>query len=140
MNAPRMCVCVCILKKYFLECNKFPSPSPFQNTMDQHTHTHTNLIRTCILKQVCVYFMEQQPLVGQGLLLSRHYYHTQTHHTRQDSSGRVISPSQRPLPDNTQRSQETNIHAPSGIRTRNPSKRAAADPNLRPRVHRDWQD
>jgi hypothetical protein len=28
--------------------------------------------------------------------------HTQTHHTRQDSSGRVISPMQRPLPDNTQ--------------------------------------
>ena len=28
--------------------------------------------------------------------------HTTTHHSRQDSSGRVISPSQRPLPDNTQ--------------------------------------
>jgi hypothetical protein len=33
------------------------------------------------------------------------------------SSGRVISPSQRPLPDNTQHSQQTDIHAPSGIRT-----------------------
>ena len=28
--------------------------------------------------------------------------HTTTQHSRQDSSGRVISPSQRPLPDNTQ--------------------------------------
>jgi hypothetical protein len=37
--------------------------------------------------------------------------HTQTHHTRWDSSGRVISPSQRPLPDNTQHSQQTDIHA-----------------------------
>jgi len=40
-------------------------------------------------------------------------------------------PSQRPLPDNTQQSQETDIHAPGGIRTRNPSKRAAAGPCLR---------
>ena len=46
-------------------------------------------------------------------------------------------PSQRILPDNTQHSQETNIHAPCGIRTRNPSKRAAADPHLKPRDHWD---
>jgi len=37
----------------------------------------------------------------------------------------VISSSQRPVPDNTQHSQETNIHAPGGIRTHNRSKRAA---------------
>jgi len=42
-------------------------------------------------------------------------------------------PSQRPLRDNTQHSQETNIHAPGGIRSRNPDKRAAADPSRRPR-------
>jgi hypothetical protein len=30
-----------------------------------------------------------------------------------------------------------NIHAPCGIRTHNPSKRAAADPRLRPRDHWD---
>ena len=59
--------------------------------------------------------------------------HTQTHHTRCDSSGRMISPTQRPLPDNTQQSQEKDIHVPGGIRTRNPSKPAAADPRLRPR-------
>jgi hypothetical protein len=35
-------------------------------------------------------------------------------------------------------SQETNIHAPGGIRTRNPSKRAAANPRLRPLGHWDW--
>jgi hypothetical protein len=45
--------------------------------------------------------------------------------------------SQRPLPDNTQHSQETDIHALVGIRTHNPSKRAAADPRLRPRGHWD---
>jgi len=40
------------------------------------------------------------------------------------------SPTQRVLPDNTQHTQETNIHAPRGIRTHSPSKRAAADPRL----------
>ena len=37
--------------------------------------------------------------------------HTTTQPSRQDSSGRVISSSQRPLPDNTRHSQQTNIHA-----------------------------
>jgi hypothetical protein len=43
--------------------------------------------------------------------------HTTTQHSRWGSSGRVISSSQRPLPDNTRHSQQTNIHAPGGIRT-----------------------
>ena len=54
-----------------------------------------------------------------------------TQHTRYDSPRRVISPSQRPLPDNTQHSQQTDIHAPRGIRIQNPNKRAATDPHLR---------
>jgi hypothetical protein len=36
---------------------------------------------------------------------------------------------------NTQLSQQTDIHAPGGIRTRNRSKRPASDPSLRPRGH-----
>ena len=55
-----------------------------------------------------------------------------THHSRYDSSRRGIGPSRRPLPDNTQHSQETDIHAQGGIRTRNASKRKVADPRLRP--------
>jgi len=49
-------------------------------------------------------------------------------YTRWDSSVQVISSTQRPLPDNThtQHLQETNIHTAGGIRTRNPSKHAAA--------------
>jgi len=39
--------------------------------------------------------------------------HTMTRHSRLDSSGRVISSSQRPLPDNTRHSQQTNIHTPA---------------------------
>ena len=49
------------------------------------------------------------------------------------SFGWVISPTQRPLPDNTQHS--TDIHFPGGIRTHNLSRRAAVDPRLRPRGH-----
>jgi len=45
--------------------------------------------------------MAQQPLVGQGLLIIE-ASRSQTHHTRQDSSGQVIGPTQRPLLDNTQ--------------------------------------
>jgi hypothetical protein len=63
--------------------------------------------------------------------------HTQTRRTQYDSSGRVIIPTQRPPPDKPQHSQERGIHASGGIRTRNRSKPAAADPRLRPRGHWD---
>ena len=43
-------------------------------------------------------------------------------------------PVTRPVPDNTQHS---HIHAPDGIPTCNPSKRAVADRRLTPRDHRD---
>ena len=80
---------------------------------------------------VCLF--EQQPPVGHGLLIHEvSRSHTTTH---QDSSGRVISSSQRPLPDNTQHAQQTNIHVSGGIRTHNPSRLAAADLRLRPRGH-----
>jgi len=50
--------------------------------------------------------------------------HTHTHtHTQYDSSGRVISPWQRPL--TVQQTLQTNIHALSGIRIRYPSNQAA---------------
>jgi len=64
--------------------------------------------------------MMQQLLVGEGSFIAEHPWlhsdtdtHIHTHtHIRQDSSGRVIGPSQRPLSDNTQQSQKTDIHAP----------------------------
>jgi len=43
----------------------------------------------------------------------------------------------RPLPYNTQHSQQTDIHAPGGIQTHNLSRRAAADLHLRPRGNWD---
>jgi len=45
----------------------------------------------------------------------------------------------RPLPDNTQHSEDTYIPATRGIRTRNPNQRAAADTCLKPRGCRDRQ-
>jgi len=49
----------------------------------------------------------------------------------------MISPSQRPLPDNTQHSQQTNIYILGGIQIHNLSGRAAVDLCLRPRGHWD---
>jgi len=76
-------------------------------------------------------------IVGVEVIVARDY--TQKHHTRQDSSGRVIGTTERPLPDNTQHSQQTDIHTPGEFRTLNPSKREAADPRLGPRSHLDRQ-
>ena len=60
-------------------------------------------------------FWRDSPPVGQGLLfhgVSRS--HKTTQHNRQDSSTRGISSSQRPLPDNTQHSQQTSM-PPAGF-------------------------
>jgi len=65
--------------------------------------------------------------------MSRLCDHTQTHHTLYDFSRRAISSTRRPVPDNTQHSQQTDFHAPGGIQTLSPSKRAGADPRLCPR-------
>ena len=94
-----------------------------------------HLLRTC--KFFFFFLWQNSPTGAQASPLLRLHDHTQTHHTWLDSPRRGIGPSQRPLPDSTQHSQETDIHAPGGIRTRNPSKRAAADPPLRPRGHWD---
>jgi len=69
-----------------------------------HPHTSTNL--------VCLFvFLALQPIVvvflqsGSGgfslLVFEISWSHTTTRHSQWDSSGRVISSSQRPLPDNT---------------------------------------
>jgi hypothetical protein len=63
-------------------------------------------------------------------------FDTHTHtHIRQDVSERAISLSQRPL--HTQQTEETHIHALSGIRTPDPINQAATDVRFRPHGHRD---
>ena len=86
------------------------------------------------------FVMTQQPQWAGASSLVSCLDHTQTHDSRQESSGRVISPSQRRLPDNKQRSQETDIHALGGFRTHISSKRAAADPGLKLRGHWDGKE
>jgi len=84
--------------------------------------------------------LAQQPPVAQSLLIHNvSRSHTTTHHSRQDSSGRVIISSQRPLPDNTTltTNKQTNTHVSGGIQTHNLSRRAAEDLRLRPRGHWD---
>ena len=64
---------------------------------------------------VCL-FSARQPPLGQGLLIHEvSRSHTTTYHSRYDSSGRAISSSQRPLRDNTQHSQQRDIHFSGGI-------------------------
>ena len=85
------------------------------------------------------FILTQHPPVGHGLPIHEvSRSHTTKHHKRQDSSGRVTSSSQRPLPYNTQHSQQTNNHNPGGIRIHSLSRRATADPRLRPRGR--WTD
>jgi len=62
-------------------------------------------------------FLDLTSLVGLSLLFGVPRSHSITP-LSVDYSGRVISPTQRPLPDNALQSQEADIHAPFGIRTR----------------------
>ena len=85
------------------------------------------------------FFWRDSPPVGQGLLI---HDVSRSHNDEPQSvglSGRVISPSQRPLPDNTRYPQQTDIHDPGAIRTHNVSRRVAADLRLRSRGHLDLQ-
>jgi hypothetical protein len=61
--------------------------------------------------------MARQPYWDYASSLLRFRDDTQT---QQHSSVQDTDPSQRPLPDNTQHSQERDIHASGGIRTRTP--------------------
>ena len=71
-----------------------------------------------------------QSSVGLGLLI---FVVCASHSDRPHSVG-LFGASNRPVaPDSTQHSQQTDIHASSKIQTRNPRKRAAAVPRLRPR-------
>jgi hypothetical protein len=65
------------------------------------------------------------PIAGQGFLIHEISRRTAVGRTPLDewsASRRDLS-----LPDNTQHSQQTDIHAPGGIRTHNLSRQAAAD-------------
>ena len=71
-----------------------------------------------ILTFFFLYFWGASLPLGQGVFIIEVYIsHTTTHHSLKDSSGRAISSTQRPLPENTQHSKQKNFHASVGIRT-----------------------
>ena len=96
---------------------------------------YLTFVPLCVIKRFLDTFYGSTALVSQDILVVEVQRSTQTLHTRYDSSGRGIGPSQ--TSDNAQHSKRDRIHAPGGIRTYNPSKRTAADPRLRPRDHCD---
>jgi len=102
-------------------------------------YPHVAGFGTCLRTQFLKCFFSPvalRPDSGSWPLLTEICDHTHwTQDTLQDSSARVISPSQRTLTThNTHKRQ--NIHAPGGIGTHNRSKREVADQRLRPLGHR----
>jgi hypothetical protein len=111
------------------ECNEWHSPPPARGVIKIHD---TDVISTSPPPP-----MPRQPLVDQGVLIVKV---SRLHSFRHTTLSRIfwtigqpdveISTSQHII-------QETDIHAAGGIRTRNPSKRTAADPRVRPHGHWD---
>jgi len=71
------------------------------------------------------------------LLITIHHTHTHTHTLGRTPLDEWSAHAQTSYLTTHNPHKETDIHAPGGIRTRNPSKRTAAGPRFRPRGHRD---
>ena len=108
--------------------------SGYKNNINCRYHQVCSL-NLVITTWIFLLFVALRPNAGHGLLILEASISHTTTHLSPDSSAWVIGPSQRL--DNTQYSQETNIHAPGGIRTRNLRKRTAADPRPGPCGYRD---
>ena len=107
-------------------------PSNHISIQKQHPPRHQSI-------QPNIHSITHFPFISQGARASSFLMfrdHTQLT-SRKDSSGRVISPSQTIIPDNTHHTQQTYIHVLGGIRTCKPSKRNAANQRLIPRDHWD---
>ena len=85
-------------------------------------------------KHFVCFWCNSPPQWARASSFTRFLDHTQRR-TTVGMTTRMTSSSQRPLPDNTQHSQQTDIHALCGIRTHKFSRRAAEDLRLRPRGH-----
>jgi hypothetical protein len=119
---------------------RFPHPSGkwLVWRMVEYQYSHVICLFSWRYNPWWLYF--HSPVAGFSLLVFEVFWsHTTTSHSLYDSSGRVINPSQRPLPDITQYLQQTNIRATGGIRTHNLGRRAAEDLHLRTRGHWDRQ-
>jgi hypothetical protein len=90
-----------------------------------------SFVAPCLMLLSCYLFIISGSVAQRGLWsprFTRFRDHTQLRATvGRTTHGRVISSSQRPLPDNTQHSQQTNFHASGGIRTHDRSRRGHWD-------------
>jgi hypothetical protein len=96
----------------------------------------------CVMSVDCQYFFFCAATAQRGrrsppVEVSRSYTIRHTHTHQWDSSVPVISSLRRPLPHNTQQTQETNNYVLGQIRTRGPNNQAAAQLRLGRRGHRD---
>ena len=86
----------------------------------------------CLFWPLSTYPLEERKVIVP--LVTIHHTHTHTHtHSVELLWAKDRPVVERPLPDNTQHSQQTHIHAPGGILIRSPSKWGAGDPFLRAR-------
>jgi len=106
-----------------------------------HTKTHDTRINSSGRVNSTSVFIFIKPHGHQGARASLYFdvsrSHTMTHHSRKESYGQVISLSHTLLTDNTQQSQQTDIHALGGIRNHKPRKRKASEQRLKPRGNWD---
>ena len=104
-------------------------PPPSLSLTHTHTHTHTQSLPSPLipLSPLLIWFDSPsgpRPPLWESTITFRHATLSRTP---------LDDNRQRPLPDSARYTQETDIRDPGRIRTRIPSKRAAADPRLRPR-------
>ena len=104
----------------------WPENSHPSNTCVNNTRTWSYIHSPCM---AFIFFYGSTAIVGLCPL---------TVEVSQSHSVGFLWTSDRPLAQtSTQYSQETGFYATGGIRTHDPSKQTAADPNLRPRGHWD---
>jgi hypothetical protein len=69
------------------------------------------------IQRIFIVFSTSRKITLASSLFEVSWSHITRRHSGQDSSGRVINPSHKPLPNDTQQSQQTSIHAPLGFET-----------------------
>jgi len=109
----------------------FETGSPHPPLFSGGPSPHPNRVQFSPGNGFLVFFLAPPPPpppVGHGFLIHEvSISHTMIHHSRWDSSGRVISSSQRSLPDIIQHSRQTHSQDPGGIRAHNLSRVATLD-------------
>ena len=108
------------------QCEGYWLPMLFANfpfTSPPVRHRVPSHFRWSLLIQINILLWSNSRQWARASSFTRLYDQTQKHHSRQDSSGRVISWSYRPLPDNKQHSQQTGFYASTGFEIATPASK-----------------